>query len=83
MSTQPTLPLLRPTVPGMVRGIVDLGPFTLQCNDCGATVTGERPAITVMLSGYHFHTCEDQSPRRCPDCLAVVKAACPNGRCKR
>jgi hypothetical protein len=37
----------------------------------------------VILSGFHFHSCEDGGPRRCPDCLKAAKAACPNGRCKR
>lgn len=83
MTTQPELPILRPTVPGMARGIVDLDPFTLQCGECGATVTGARPATTVILSGFHFHACEDGGPRRCRDCLKAAKAACPSGRCRR
>jgi len=82
--TASTLPLLLPTVPGKVSGIVSLNPFTLQCADCAATVTGKRPAATVVLSGFHFHVCEGRGGvRRCPSCLAALKAACPSGRCKR
>lgn len=79
-----TLPLLLPTVPDMVSGIVSLDPFTLQCADCGDTASGERPASTVILSGFHFHVCEGRDGvRRCPTCLTAVKKACPSGRCKR
>lgn len=70
-----------PTLPGKVDGIVGLDPLVLQCRDCGSTYEGERRSIAVdiLLSGYHFHTCEGRdSRRRCPECLAAVIAACPN-----
>lgn len=69
----------RPTLPGKVDGIVGWDPLELQCRDCGVVYTGERnPAADVILSGFHFHRCEGTAGvRRCPSCLAAVKAACP------
>lgn len=76
-----------PTVEGKVSGIVGLDPMVLQCGDCGATLTqpeGRQIAAFVILSGWHFHVCEGRGgARRCRECLATVKAACPSGRCKR
>lgn len=74
----------RPTLPGKVDGIISMDPFTLQCRDCGETYVGERPALSVILSGFHFHVCEGRDGvRRCPECLARVIAECASGRCKR
>lgn len=79
------LQLQRPTLPGKVDGIVGWDPLELQCRDCGAVYLGEcrRRAADIILSGFHFHGCEGRNgKRRCPTCLAVVTAACPNVRCK-
>lgn len=81
-----TTPKLRPTVSGKVDGIIGLDPLTVQCHDCGAIAqqTTERTgAVFILLCGYHFHTCEANPPRRCPQCLAAAKAACENGKCRR
>lgn len=70
-----------PTLPGKVDGIVGLDPLVLQCRECGVTYEGGRKRIAadIILSGFHFHTCEETGgKRRCPDCLAAVIAACPN-----
>lgn len=69
-----------PTIPGKVDGIVGWDPMVLQCRDCGVTHEGRRnPATEIILSGFHFHTCEGRNgKRRCPECLAAVEAACPN-----
>lgn len=70
-----------PTLPGKADGIVGLDPLVLQCRKCGATYEGSRGRIAadIILSGFHFHTCEGQGAgRRCPDCLAAAIAACPN-----
>lgn len=75
-----------PTLPGKVDGVVGIEPLMLQCRDCGSTYTGQYRSIgaDIILSGYHFHLCEGRKGvRRCPDCLAKVKAACPSSRCKR
>jgi hypothetical protein len=75
------LELQRPTLPGKVDGIVGWDPLELQCRGCGAVFTGERSrrAADIVLSGFHFHTCEGRDgKRRCPDCLAAAIAACPN-----
>lgn len=81
----PMLPL--PTIEGKVAGIVGVEPLVLQCHDCGSTLTqpeGRRAAVFIMLSGWHFHTCEGRSGiRRCRECLAAAVAACPSTRCKR
>lgn len=73
-------PVQLPTLPGKVDGIVGWDPLVLQCRDCGATYTGARRSVAadVILSGYHFHTCEPGSGRRCPECLAAAENACPN-----
>lgn len=76
------LELQRPTLPGKVEGIVGWNPLELQCRDCGAVYTGEHRHLgaDVILSGFHFHRCEGRDGvRRCPSCLAAVKAACPKG----
>jgi len=76
------LQLQRATLPGKVDGVVGWDPLELQCRDCGAVYVGERkhPATDIILSGFHFHRCEDRDgQRRCPSCLAAVKAACPKG----
>lgn len=76
---------LLPTLPGKAPGVVGLDPLVLQCQECGATHTqdGRGVAMTVILSGFHFHTCHGDGLRRCPDCLARVIAACPSRRCKQ
>ena len=76
--------LQQPTLPGKVDGVIGWDPLVLQCRECGETYTQtERTAaMAVILSGFHFHTCEPGSGRKCPECLARVKAACPNRRCK-
>lgn len=77
-----SLQLQQPTLPGKVEGIIGWEPLELQCRDCGDVYTGERkhPAADIILSGFHFHRCEGRDgKRRCPSCLAAVKAACPNG----
>lgn len=85
MNTTAALPQM-PTVEGKAEGIVSLDPLTLQCRDCG--VTTEQPAdrgiaLFVILSGFHFHTCEGPTGvRRCPPCLEVVRSACPRGACR-
>jgi hypothetical protein len=80
MSTYP-LQLQLPTLPGKVDGIVGWDPLELQCRDCGAVYTGShnRRAADIILSGFHFHTCEGRDGRRrCPECLAAAESACPN-----
>lgn len=84
MSTYP-LELQRQTLPGKVEGIVGWDPMELQCRDCGAAFTAEKPKYSgwnsvITRSGFHFHRCEGRDGiRRCPECLAAVKAACPKG----
>lgn len=73
-----------PTLPGKVDGVVSWDPLILQCRDCGDTFTGARrsKAADIILSGFHFHTCEGrESHRRCPECLAKVIAECGSKRC--
>lgn len=69
-----------PTLPGKVDGIVGLDPLVLQCRECGDIYEGTRRSLAadVILSGFHFHTCEPGSGRRCPSCLSEAEAACPN-----
>ena len=43
-----TLPLLLPTVPGKVHGIVSLDPPTVQCDGCAATYTGRTLARAIL-----------------------------------
>ena len=43
-----TLPLLPPTVPGKVHGIVSVDPPTVQCDGCAATYTGRTLARLVL-----------------------------------
>lgn len=73
--------LPRPTLPGKVQGIVGWDPIELQCSDCGAVHTGDGKlsrATEIILAGYLFHVCEGRTGlRRCPSCLAKVKADCP------
>lgn len=70
------------TLPGKAEGIVGLEPCVLQCRDCGETATqeeGRSLAAFIILSGFHFHTCEGRGgKRRCPDCLAAVERECPS-----
>lgn len=83
--TRPTRIAQQPTVPGKVDGIICTDPLTLQCRDCGSTTAhnGKTPkGLFITLSGYHFHVCEGRTGRRrCPECLAQVKADCENTRC--
>lgn len=85
MSATVQLQLQRPTLLGKVDGIVGWDPLELQCRECGSVYVGgmSKRAADIILSRYHFHLCEGRDgKRRCPDCLAVVVAVCPNGRCK-
>ena len=45
-----TLPLLLPTVPGKVHGIVSVDPPTVQCDGCAATYTARTLARAVLGS---------------------------------
>ena len=70
MSAQPaeSLPVIFPTVPGKVAGIVNMTPVTVQCQECGALATCEtvglpskigkagEAACVLILSGFHFHS---------------------------
>lgn len=69
-----------PTLPGKVDGIVGWAPLVLQCRECGTTYKGRyRSAATdIILSGFHFHTCEKGGGRKCPGCLEAAEASCPN-----
>ena len=49
-----TLPLLLPTVPGKVHGIVSLDPPTIRCDGCGHEATGRTLAMVVRYSGIEF-----------------------------
>lgn len=85
MTTQQA-PVLLPTLPGFVTGIVGVDPLVLQCHDCGVTTTRtERTAAAgIILSGFHFHICEGRSGvRRCPACLSAVRAGCDREHCRR
>ena len=70
---------LLPTIPAYAPGIVALDPTVVQCHDCGATAECPR-AVDLILAGFHFHGCESEPVRRCPDCLAHVRAACTERR---
>lgn len=76
----------RPNAPGKIDGIVGVDPFTLQCRDCGSTLTKPEKrtiAVFIITAGWNFHICEGRTGvRRCRGCLADVKAAC-GGRCNR
>lgn len=79
------LPFQLPTIPGKVEGIVGWEPCVLQCRVCGdaTTQTGRSVATFIILSRFHFHTCEERKGiRMCPTCLTAAVAACPNTRCK-
>ena len=91
MAAQPALPLLAPTVPGCVEGIISLDPRVLQCQECGATadadsvglsVTGrQNPAMVHLLSGLHFHPLpwsggQTDNPRLCRDCRMARSCDC-------
>lgn len=70
-----------PTIPGKVDGIVGWEPCVLQCRSCGATTTQDRKSVAtfIILSGFHFHICEERKGvRMCPDCLLTAETACPN-----
>lgn len=83
MTTEAALPLLWPTLPGRVQGIVGEDPWVVQCSDCGNTATDSKIWTLVGMWGWKFHTCEGRDcVRRCPDCLVAVVAACPSRRCK-
>jgi hypothetical protein len=70
-----------PTVPGKVDGIVSLTQLIVQCRSCGDTYTGDdRVGVSIILSGYRFHTCEPGVGRMCPSCLTTVENACGRGR---
>ena len=78
--------LQQPTVEGKVDGVIGVDPLVLQCRDCGAVAEqpeGRAGGAFLILSGFHFHICEGrEGVRRCPECLARVKAECGTGRCK-
>ena len=64
-----TLPLLLPTVPGKVHGIVSLDPPTVQCDACAATYTAPTLARAVLGSGFHFNPRREHDKRRlCEAC---------------
>jgi len=74
---------LLPTVPGKVRGIVGLDPLRLQCGDCGVTheQCTRSVAACIITAGFNFHTCEVDSPRRCPECTVRALTECGSQRC--
>lgn len=85
------LPVIFPTVPGTVNGIVSLDPRILQCQECGATddadsvglsETGRRnPAMVHILSSMRFHPRpwsggQTDNPRLCRDCRLARGCGC-------
>lgn len=59
---------LRPTLPGMVHGIVALSPPTIQCDGCGTTYS--RPglmSVAIILAGITFDP-QGLGQRLCRDC---------------
>lgn len=85
----------RPTLPGMVEGIVCLEPFTIQCRECGAVDTQEsvrapasRPHVTVLLSSIRFHptvwtTGHTDNPRLCKACRQARGCQCESCSAER
>ena len=65
-----TLPLLLPTLPGKVAGIVSEDPPTVQCQDCAATQSGTWHRIIAGADGFHFHAgwIDGTNPRLCRPC---------------
>lgn len=91
-----TLPLIHPTVPGSVEGIISLSPRVIQCQECGVTddpdtvglpVTARKNAAFVhVLSSLHFHaapwtTGHTDNPRLCRECR--LARGCECGGCGR
>lgn len=64
-----TLPMLLPTLPGKVDGIVSEDPPTVQCQDCAATKSGNWYQIIGGAEGFRFHQWSDgTNPRLCKPC---------------
>lgn len=75
-----------PTIPGKVGGIVGWEPCVLQCRVCGDTTEQDCRSVAtfIILSGFHFHICEERKGiRMCPPCLTAAEAACGSARCQR
>ena len=73
-----TLPIILPTVPGRVEGIVSLDPPMVQCQGCGATYAGRTLGLTVLRSNILFH--QHRSPRLCKACRLALNCDC--GSCR-
>lgn len=70
-----------PTLPDMVDGIVgrDLLGVTLQCRDCGDTVTATRIWQAIRARAMHFHAIgwpDGTNPRLCRDCRLARGCRC-------
>lgn len=92
------LPLILPTVAGMVAGIVSDAPRVIQCQECGVTddadsvglpETGRRnPAMVHILSSLHFHSRpwsggQVDNPRLCRACRQARECTCVECRSER
>ena len=68
--TQDQLPILRPTIPGCVHGIVGVNPWEIQCESCGTVFTSVRLFSAVRLC--HFSKEDGFTTRRCRDCRVAA-----------
>lgn len=87
--TTPTLPVIYPTVPGKVEGIISVDPLRVQCQECGLlgdaesvglrTSAVENTALVIILSGIHFHWPDwpdGTNPRLCRPCRLARGCTC-------
>lgn len=92
---QPPAPVQRPTLPGMVEGIVSLDPLTIQCRGCGVVDTSgslrvreDRVAMVIILSSIRFHstvwtTGHTDNPRLCRACRQARGCQCESCQFER
>lgn len=63
-----------PDLPGIVHGIKSLSPCVIQCDGCGKTDTGDKIALTAILSDISFNPRVLDSDRRrmCAACWKIA-----------
>lgn len=71
------LPLILPTLPGLVEGIVSRDPWTVQCQVCGVTATGKTPAAAITRGRQPIIFHRGREPRMCVACGRARGCTCP------
>ena len=81
-----TLPLILPSLPGHLDGVIGLDPVRLQCQECGRVGEGRTALAAIYDGGLHYHRSawpDGTNPRLCRECRLARGCSCDQCRRER